>query len=142
MTSNERFPARGHQEAPDAAAEANPGQTPLNATPGALYDLGEFTDLRHRHRRLVGTMTAAFLSFYLGYVLLCTFAPDVIAFKVAGNVNFALVLGLAQFGSTFLIAWLYNRAADRRMSPLARLLADRCGAIEPDPALPARPRST
>ncbi|MGW2741369.1 DUF485 domain-containing protein [Streptomyces sp. NPDC001450] len=109
--------------------------------PGSLYDLKEFTDLRRRHRRLVFTMTAAFFTFYLVYVLLCTFFQNVITFRVTGEVNFALVLGLAQFASTFLIAWLYSRAADRRMSPLARHLAERCGAVEPGVALPTSPRS-
>ncbi|MGW3152422.1 DUF485 domain-containing protein [Streptomyces sp. NPDC001177] len=141
MTSNDRSPALGHQQAYDTAPEGDPGHTPVPANPGSLYDLAEFTELRRRHRVLVCTMTAAFFAFYLLYVLLCTFSPDAIAFKVTGNVNFALVLGLAQFGSTFLIAWLYSRAADRRLSPLAQHLADRCGAVEQAATVPARHRS-
>ncbi len=33
--------------------------------------------------------------------------------KLVGNINVALVFGLLQFVSTFLIAWLYSRYADR-----------------------------
>ena len=39
--------------------------------------------------------------------------------KVVGNINVALVFGLLQFVSTFLIAWLYARYADRKLDPLA-----------------------
>ena len=39
--------------------------------------------------------------------------------KIIGNINVALVLGLLQFISTFVIAWAYSRYADRNMDPLA-----------------------
>ena len=39
--------------------------------------------------------------------------------KVVGNINVALVFGLLQFVTTFLIAWLYARFADRQLDPLA-----------------------
>jgi uncharacterized membrane protein (DUF485 family) len=37
----------------------------------------------------------------------------------------ALVFGLLQFVSTFLIAWLYSRYASRRLDPLAEQLRGR-----------------
>jgi uncharacterized membrane protein (DUF485 family) len=64
-------------------------------------------------------MTAVFLGWYLLYVLLSAYARDFMATKVVGNINVALILGLAQFASTFLIAWLYSRYADKRLDPLA-----------------------
>ena len=39
--------------------------------------------------------------------------------------SMALVFGLLQFVSTFLIAWLYVRYADRRLDPLAAQLKAR-----------------
>jgi uncharacterized membrane protein (DUF485 family) len=39
--------------------------------------------------------------------------------KVVGHINVALIFGLLQFVSTFLIAWLYTRYADNKIDPLA-----------------------
>ena len=39
--------------------------------------------------------------------------------RLVGNINVALIFGLLQFVSTFLIAWLYSRYADRELDPLA-----------------------
>jgi uncharacterized membrane protein (DUF485 family) len=79
----------------------------------------EFVALRRAYRRFVFPMTAVFLGWYLLYVLLSAYARDFMATKVAGNINVALVLGLAQFASTFLIAWLYSRYAGKRLDPMA-----------------------
>ena len=39
--------------------------------------------------------------------------------KVFGNINVALVFGLLQFVSTFVIAWLYSRHSDNVLDPLS-----------------------
>ena len=44
--------------------------------------------------------------------------------KVIGNINVALVWGLLQFVSTFLIAFLYSRHANKALDPLASKLHD------------------
>ena len=36
----------------------------------------------------------------------------------------ALIFGLLQFVSTFLIAWLYSRYADQKLDPLADKIRD------------------
>ena len=48
--------------------------------------------------------------------------------QVIGNVNVALIFGLLQFASTFLIAWLYARHAGRALDPLAERLRSRYDA--------------
>jgi uncharacterized membrane protein (DUF485 family) len=45
--------------------------------------------------------------------------------KVVGNINVALVFGLLQFVSTFLIAGLYARYANNKLDPLAAQLRAR-----------------
>jgi len=82
----------------------------------------EFVELRRRLRRFVFPMTAAFLTWYLLYVLLATYARGFMSQKLFGNINVGLVLGLLQFVSTFLITWLYVRYANRRLDPLAEQL--------------------
>ena len=90
---------------------------------GTVYERfqnsGEFQELRRRFRRFAFPMTAAFLAWYLLYVVLSGWARDFMGVKVLGHINVALVFGLLQFVSTFLIAWLYARHAERRLDPLA-----------------------
>ena len=52
-------------------------------------------------------------------MLLGTYAHDFMATKVVGNINVGLLLGLAQFLTTFLITGLYVRFANRELDPRA-----------------------
>src|SRR5215510_518326 len=79
----------------------------------------EFQELRNRLRRFVFPMSALFLIWYFAYVLLGAFAHDFMAIEVWGNINVGLVIGLAQFVSTFVITGLYVRFATRELDPLA-----------------------
>ena len=63
--------------------------------------------------------TAAFLAWYLLYVVMSNWADDFMSKQVVGHINVALVFGLLQFVSTFLIAWLYSRYMNRNVDPLA-----------------------
>jgi uncharacterized membrane protein (DUF485 family) len=79
----------------------------------------EFVDLRHRLRRFVFPMAGVFLVWYLIYVVLADYAHEFMSAKVAGNINVALVLGILQFVSTFVITMVYVRYANRRIDPQA-----------------------
>ncbi|MET9555849.1 DUF485 domain-containing protein [Streptomyces sp. NPDC006645] len=70
-----------------------------------------FQEVRRRYRRFVGPATLAFLLWYLAYVVAATTAPGLMARPVAGAVNVAMVAGLGQFLSTFLLTWAYVRHA-------------------------------
>ena len=85
----------------------------------------EFADLRSRLRRFVFPMSAAFLIWYLAYVLLASYAPGFMAIKVAGNINVGLIIGLLQFVSTFVITTLYVRYANKNLDPAAERLRNR-----------------
>ncbi len=88
-------------------------------------DSPEFTELRRRFRRFAFPMTVAFFTWYLLYVLLSTYADDFMAEEVFGNVNVGILLGLAQFVTTFLITQLYVRHAGRNTDPIADEMRDR-----------------
>jgi uncharacterized membrane protein (DUF485 family) len=45
--------------------------------------------------------------------------------KLLGNINVALVFGILQFATTFLIAWLYARYMNRNVDPMARAVEAR-----------------
>jgi len=79
----------------------------------------EFAGLRKALRGFVFPMTAAFFLWYALYVILSAYARGFMDTKIVGNINVALVFGLLQFASTFVIAWLYARYAGRKLDPVA-----------------------
>ncbi|CUR60585.1 conserved hypothetical protein [metagenome] len=83
----------------------------------------EFKELRSRYRGFVFPATAAFLSWYLLYVVMSNWAGGFMNHQLFGtNINVALVFGLLQFVTTFALAWLYSRFSTARLDPLARAL--------------------
>ena len=87
-----------------------------------LHSSDDFQELRRRFRAFVIPWTLAFLSWYMLYVFCSMWAPDFMSEQIVGNVNVALVFGILQFVSTFAIAWLYSRHANREFDPLAARL--------------------
>lgn len=104
MTSSETRPGRGQ---PTADAYSR------------MEDDPRFIELRSRFRKFVFPMTAAFLAWFLLYVLLSAFGRGFMDAKVVGRLNVAFFFGILQFVSTFAIAWFYSRFADDRLDPLS-----------------------
>jgi uncharacterized membrane protein (DUF485 family) len=103
--------------------------------PGTVYERfqgsQEFQELRSKFRRFAFPMTVAFLAWYLLYVVLSGWARGFMGTEVVGFINIALIFGLLQFVSTFLITWLYWRHAERSLDPIADKLR---GEIETETA--------
>ncbi|MEV6262069.1 DUF485 domain-containing protein [Streptomyces sp. NPDC051784] len=70
-----------------------------------------FREVRRSYRRFVTPAAAAFLLWYLAYVIAATTAHDLMARPVVGALNVAMVAGLGQFLTTFLLTWAYVRHA-------------------------------
>ena len=85
-----------------------------------LHESSDFVELRKRYRGFVIPATAAFLAWYLLYVVMSNWAGDFMAIKVVGNINVALIFGLLQFVTTFGLAWAYSRYSNSKLDPLAR----------------------
>jgi uncharacterized membrane protein (DUF485 family) len=96
-----------------------------HAVYGELHGSPDFRELRRRYRGFAIPWTIAFLAWYFLYVVMCMWATDFMDAKVFGNVNVALVFGVLQFVSTFLIAYLYARHATRQLDPLSAKLKAR-----------------
>ena len=79
----------------------------------------EFQSLKRTLRRFIFPATAAFLAWYLLYVLMSAYARDFMAIKLLGNINVAYVFGLLQFVSTFVIAYVYAKYAEKHFDPVA-----------------------
>jgi uncharacterized membrane protein (DUF485 family) len=84
-----------------------------------VQSTAQFQGLRRTLRNFVFPMTAVFLVWYLLYVILADYAHAFMAYKLLGNINVGLVLGLLQFVSTFVITGLYVRFANRKLDPVA-----------------------
>jgi uncharacterized membrane protein (DUF485 family) len=97
---------------------------PEDARWAEVQQSADFVELRRRLRRFVFPMTGLFLVWYLVYVLLADYAHGFMSTKLFGNINVALVLGILQFVSTFVITTLYVRYANRRLDPQAEKIRD------------------
>jgi len=85
----------------------------------------EFKELKRRFRSFAFPLTIAFLAWYFLYVILTAFARDFVNQPVLGNINVAFVLGLLQFVTTFIIAWLYERHSSSKLDAPSEALRDK-----------------
>ncbi|MFI6283880.1 DUF485 domain-containing protein [Streptomyces sp. NPDC051018] len=118
------------------ATDAPPPEKTLAAGPAQptteqfieVQESAEFGELRRTYRSFAFPLTIAFIAWYLLYVLLSNYAGGFMGTKLFGNINVALVLGLAQFATTFLIAWSYSRHAAGKLDPKAEAIKSRMEA--------------
>jgi uncharacterized membrane protein (DUF485 family) len=94
-----------------------PPPTPFEAKYIAVQKSPEFQDLRRRYRSWVLPVAAISIAWYFLYVLLAAYAPDFMGTKVFGNINLGLLLGLAQFVTTFGVTQAYVSYADKVLDP-------------------------
>ena len=79
----------------------------------------EFQELVRRRRGFVLPCTAFFLTWYLGFILLCAYAPDFMGESVYEGLTVGYCLALTQFAMVFVLGLWYLRKADRVFDPLA-----------------------
>ena len=90
-----------------------------------IHATDDFARLRKAYLAFVVPATAAFMIWYLTYVLASNWAPGLMGTYLFGNINVALVFGVLQFVTTFGIAYYYARHSAAAMDPLAeKLLQD------------------
>jgi uncharacterized membrane protein (DUF485 family) len=121
-------PGNGRDRGQPPAGDTGPGVTPADAATRKYLEMEETEDfamLRKRYRAFAFPMTAAFLAWYLLFVLCSSFAKGFMSTEIIGNINVAFVFGILQFVTTFLIAWLYTRYANEKLDPLADELKHR-----------------
>lgn len=91
----------------------------------------EFQAYKRRFRRFVFPIAAAFMVWFLGYVILAAYAHDFMAQPLFG-MNVGLVLGLAQFVTTFGITMWYVWFANRNLDPASTELRAKLELLERD----------
>jgi uncharacterized membrane protein (DUF485 family) len=98
------------------------GSTEQNSVWESTQNSAEFQALRRKFRNFAFPLTVAFLVWYFGYILLTAFAREWVATKVIGNINIAFIMGVLQFVSTFVIAWLYERHSSKHLDGASEAL--------------------
>jgi uncharacterized membrane protein (DUF485 family) len=107
----------------------------------------EFQELVRAKRRFVVPATIFFLSWYLGFILLCGYAEDFMAESVYEGLTVGYVLALTQFVMVAVLGVWYLRKSDKVFDPLADKVArlaqegDRAGRIERTPETSPEVRS-
>ncbi|WP_328337697.1 DUF485 domain-containing protein [Streptomyces violaceus] len=110
-------------DAPPPSKEQHKLPSPEEFT--EVQESAEFGELRRSYRSFAFPLTVAFIAWYLLYVLLSNYAGGFMGTKLFGNINVAFVLGVAQFITTFLIAWWYSRHAAAKLDPKAEAIKSR-----------------
>lgn len=87
-----------------------------------------FVELRRRFALQGGLLFAAFFGGYMAYLLLSAYARDFMSIQVLDSINVALLLGIGQFLSTFVLAWAFCRFSTRSIDPLAEEIRDHARA--------------
>ena len=79
----------------------------------------EFQELVHRRHRFVIPCTIFFLCWYMGFILLCAYAPDFMGESVYEGLTVGYCLALTQFAMVWGLGLWYLRKSDREFDPLA-----------------------
>ncbi|MBW5483398.1 DUF485 domain-containing protein [Streptomyces bambusae] len=109
--------SRADGTAADLPAYGTAGTAGAGTTAGIYLQVqrsAAFQEVRSRYRRFVVPAVLGFLLWYVAYVVAAVATPGLMARPVAGSVNIALLAGLAQFLTTFLLTWAYARHARLR----------------------------
>jgi uncharacterized membrane protein (DUF485 family) len=84
----------------------------------------EFRELVARRRGFVVPATIFFLAFYMGFILLCGYAPDFMGESVYQGLTVGYCLALTQFVMVGTLGIMYMRKSDREYDPLAEKVVE------------------
>jgi uncharacterized membrane protein (DUF485 family) len=79
----------------------------------------EFQELVRRRRGYVIPCTIFFLSWYMGFIALCAYAPDFMGESVYEGLTVGYCLALTQFVMVWGLGLWYLRKSDNEFDPLA-----------------------
>ncbi len=82
-----------------------------------------YMQLKGKYRRLILIVGLVAGGWYLLYVMACEFARSFMTYRLFGRVNVALVFGVLEFASTFVIAGRFARFSRDVVDPLAAQVA-------------------
>ncbi|GEC08343.1 membrane protein [Streptomyces spinoverrucosus] len=106
--------ASGWGEPAGPKAPVSPARNEAGEVYLAVQRSAAFQEVRSRYLRFVVPAVIGFFVWYVAYVVAATTAPGLMARPVLGAVNVAILAGLGQFLTTFVLTWAYARHARLR----------------------------
>lgn len=91
--------------------------TPTAAEYRYVQGTEQFQELRSTFRSFTIPLTIAGFVWYVGYVLLATYMPDLFGTSMPVFGNLGVLMGVLQFVTTFLITWWYISFANKKLEP-------------------------
>ncbi len=82
-------------------------------------------DLARARRRVAGSLTAAMIVLYFGFIALIAFRPAVLARRVTEGLSLGILLGATVIVVSWLLTWVYVRWANRHYDAALRDLGNR-----------------
>jgi uncharacterized membrane protein (DUF485 family) len=98
---------------------APPGRAHAEVDWEAIERSPEFRELVRRRRSFVLPCTVFFLAWYMGFILLCAYAPDFMGERVYEGLTVGYCLALSQFLMVMVLGVWYLRKSDKEFDPLA-----------------------
>jgi uncharacterized membrane protein (DUF485 family) len=90
----------------------------------------EFRELVSKRRSFVVPATIFFLAYYMGFILLCGYAPDFMGESVYQGLTVGYCLALTQFVMVGVLGIAYMRKSDREYDPLAEKVVEMAARSE------------
>ncbi|WP_229868779.1 DUF485 domain-containing protein [Streptomyces chryseus] len=85
---------------------------------------GDLDALRSGYRRLRRVSTFTALAYFVLFLILSAFTPDLMTSEITGGLNVGLVLGLCQLPVALAAIAVYERIARNRIDPLSATIQE------------------
>ena len=93
-----------------------------------------FRALLAARRRFVVPATIFFLSYYMGFILLCGYASDFMGSSIYEGLTVGYTLALTQFLMVLVLGLMYLKRADEQYDPLADRVVQAAAGLRTEPA--------
>lgn len=110
---------KDHWPLPELSLTEPPHRHPDLVTFADVQRSAEYRKLRSSFTTFAFPTVAAVLAWYFLYVIGSVFAEGFMSIPAIGNLNIGMLIGLAQFPTTWFATWAYVRRADRVLDPMA-----------------------
>lgn len=85
----------------------------------------KFIELVHKRKSLGWTLSAIMLAIYMGFILVVSFAPNVLEASLGGGVTtVGIVVGVLVILSAFVLTGIYVRKANAEYDTLTRSIVE------------------
>jgi uncharacterized membrane protein (DUF485 family) len=93
----------------------------------AIESSPEFRELTARRRRIVAPLLAVFVVWFGGFLILTGYARGFMGESVYRGLTVGYLFAISLIPMTWAIAWIYIRAANAQLEPLAERARDQAG---------------